>query len=522
MVFYFILLLLSSFRIQAAENISIHNIPIDELKKIVTIKLSEKQKEQTLTAINTLIKTQQHTDIKQIKHTRLQQEYLGIPIFGAQAIFHNKNNQLLRMNGTIYTNLEKDLGKIPPYNQHLADNIMQTFILPWQDKNIQEQQISPIIFIDNNSKAHFAYKVTAIINYPDSIPEKPMAIIDAQSKDILVSWNDIKTSRSIVNGVGFGGNQKIGIYKFGRDTEYLNISRDDFLGICYMENSNVKVVDMNFGYQNPNIPMAFTCPYSKIDNAYWTGYDENGYDLVNGGYSSSNDAIYIGDIVKNMYKKIYKVEVLTNNNRPTQLIMRVHYGRNFANAFWDGKQMTFGDGDALTHPFVSLSIAAHEISHGFTEQNSNLAYYGQSGGMNESFSDMAAQAAEYYVYKKNSWLIGHDIMKKISIIDALRYMDTPSKDHLSIDYAHQFREGMDVHYSSGVYNKLFYLLANAPKWNPSKAFRVMLKANMDYWTQKSTFADGACGIIYAAEDLNYSTTDIKNILNEVMIDYSQC
>ena len=75
---------------------------------------------------------------------------------------------------------------------------------------------------------------------------------------------------------------------------------------------------------------------------------------------------------------------------------QVHYSNSFENAFWNGQQMTFGDGRNRFYPLVSLDVTAHEVSHGFTEQNSGLVYRNQSGGMNEAFSDMAGEAAEYY------------------------------------------------------------------------------------------------------------------------------
>src|SRR5439155_7283312 len=112
-----------------------------------------------------------------------------------------------------------------------------------------------------------------------------------------------------------------------------------------------------------------------------------------------------------------------------------------------------------------LSIGAHEVSHGFTEQHSDLIYNEESGGLNESFSDMAGTAADYYIYSKNSWGVGAEISK--SGDGPFRFMDQPSKDchgrspgaHCSIDRASQYhctkdQEGipycLDVHYSSGV------------------------------------------------------------------------
>ncbi|MBE1043438.1 M4 family metallopeptidase, partial [Escherichia coli] len=119
------------------------------------------------------------------------------------------------------------------------------------------------------------------------------------------------------------------------------------------------------------------------------------------------------------------------------------------NAYWDGTAMLFGDGATMFYPLVSLDVAAHEVSHGFTEQNSGLIYRGQSGGMNEAFSDMAGEAAEFYMRGKNDFLIGYDIKKGSG---ALRYMDQPSRDGRSIDNASQYYNGIDVHHSSGVYN----------------------------------------------------------------------
>ncbi|MCV5736521.1 M4 family metallopeptidase, partial [Escherichia coli] len=91
-----------------------------------------------------------------------------------------------------------------------------------------------------------------------------------------------------------------------------------------------------------------------------------------------------GKVVYDMYKDWLNTAPLT-----FQLQMRVHYRKRYENAFWNGSSMTFGDGASYFYPLVSLDVSAHEVSHGFTEQNSNLIYSGQSGGINEAFSDMA-------------------------------------------------------------------------------------------------------------------------------------
>lgn len=462
------------------------------------------------------------SDTNNVQHIRLQQHYLGIPIFGGNAILHKKNQQTFKLNGTIYQNLTQDLGDKTPYTPQRTQQVLVNFKSKWSAASITAEQISPIIYIDANQHANWAYKVQLFISNTSSIPEKPSAIIDADTEIAYIYWDDIKTSRTLVKGLGYGGNQKVGLLKYGVNLPFLNLSFDNFMGICYMENINSKIVDMQGRYEGASAPMAFTCPYVDKADAYLTGYNEDGYDHSNGSYSASNDALHIADTLRDMYKKIYGVEVLNARQQPQQLVMRIHYGKEYGNAFWDGRQMTFGDGNHFLHPLVSISIGAHEVSHGFTEQNSNLIYFGQSGAINESFSDMAAQAAEYYIKRENTWKIGQDVLKTTSLMDALRFMDRPSLDRRSIENAEQYREGMDVHYASGVFNRFFYLLATTRYWNTQKAFKVMVKANMDYWSENSDFRDAACGVIYAAEDYKYNTRDVQKALNQVLVDYEHC
>ena len=105
---------------------------------------------------------------------------------------------------------------------------------------------------------------------------------------------------------------------------------------------------------------------------------------------------------------------------------------------------------------------------------------------------------------------------------AFRFMDRPSRDGVSIDSAAQYKPNMDVHHTSGVYNRLFYLLSTQPGWDIRRAFEVMLNANAYYWTPTTTFDQGACGIIHAAKNLNYDIEDIKFVLNQVGVHYTNC
>jgi vibriolysin len=193
----------------------------------------------------------------------------------------------------------------------------------------------------------------------------------------------------------------------------------------------------------------------------------------------------------------------------------MHYSTNYENAFWNGSSMTFGDGYTTFYPLVCLDVSAHEVSHGFTENNSGLIYSGQSGGINEAFSDMAGEAAEYYVRGTNDFMCGYDIYKAAD--QALRYLCNPPQDGISIDHVNDYYEGLDVHYSSGIFNNAFCLIAQSSGWNTKMAFDIFTRANMIYWTPSCTFVQGAEDAMNAAVDLGYPCQDVVNAFAQVGI-----
>ena len=140
---------------------------------------------------------------------------------------------------------------------------------------------------------------------------------------------------------------------------------------------------------------------------------------------------------------------------------RVHYGRNYVNAFWDGSKMTYGDGDGVNFgPLVSLDVAGHEMSHGVTENSAGLTYSGESGGLNESTSDIFGTMVEFYAANANDpadYLIGEEFDLKNHV--GFRRMDNPISDGSSPNCYSTNTKNLDVHYSSGVGNHFFYLLA---------------------------------------------------------------
>jgi Zn-dependent metalloprotease len=125
--------------------------------------------------------------------------------------------------------------------------------------------------------------------------------------------------------------------------------------------------------------------------------------------------------------------------------------------------MTFGDGGGSYYPLVNLDVAGHEMSHGVTSRTADLTYSGESGGLNEATSDIFGTMVEWYEDNANDtpdYLIGEEIyVNNPAGTKALRYMFKPSLDGASPDCYSSGIGNLDVHYSSGVANHAFYLMA---------------------------------------------------------------
>jgi Zn-dependent metalloprotease len=429
------------------------------------------------------------TDKSGKTHFRQRQTFRGVPIWGEHVNTRvTKNGMMDNIHGKIVKDLDYDLDSTTPSfsGETLLAELKQQKARKFADaENVffANEKSELVIFVDDDNVARLAYEVSFFMEGAE--PARPFFIVDAHDKSILKQWDGL-THADV--GTGPGGNEKMGQYEYGTDYGYLDVAVSG--STCTMENSNVRTVNLNHGTSG-STAYSFSC-YRNTTKA------------INGAYSPLNDAHYFGNVVYDMYQAWIGVPPLT-----FQLQMRVHYSTNYENAFWNGTSMTFGDGYTTFHPLVSLDVSAHEVSHGFTEQNSNLTYSGMSGGINESFSDMAGEAAEFYMRGSNDYAVGAEIFKAAG---ALRYMNDPTLDGKSIGHTDDYYAGMDVHYSSGVYNKAFYLLATTSGWSVQKAFQTFTRANRFYWGPSETFNSAACGTIDAADDLGFDTQDVIDAL----------
>jgi len=438
----------------------------------------------------------------QTNYYRVQQKYMGVPVWPHQISLAVKGHSFVRTNGSLVSGFQQDITSVTPaFGADEALAIAKNHLLGKQKgltahEFVYDNEMSDLrIYVDDSNKATLAYVVSFFRdNKSNAEPSRWTVVVDAKTKNVILKFNALTTAETKTTGPG--GNEKTGRYVYGSDFPAIAATKNA-AGDCVFQTDNVVTINLNHTSYGGAVH-SFTCP-------------ENTVKEINGAYSPLNDAQFFGGVVFGLYKDWYGTSPIA-----PPLKMRVHYSKNYENAFWDGKAMTFGDGASRFYPLVSLDVSSHEVSHGFTEFNSGLLYRGQSGGMNEAFSDMAGEAAEFYMKKTNDFEVGAEIFKMAG--RALRYMKDPTLDGRSIDHVSKYYSGIDVHYSSGVYNKVFFLLATTKGWTTKMSFDVFVRANQKYWTPSTDFAAGAVGVKQAAEDLGYSVDDVKAAFNVVGIE----
>jgi Zn-dependent metalloprotease len=188
----------------------------------------------------------------------------------------------------------------------------------------------------------------------------------------------------------------------------------------------------------------------------------------------------------------------------------VHFQQAYVNAFWDGKQMVYGDGDGrLFNRFtVALDVIGHELAHGVTQNTSNLNYSGQSGALNESYSDVYGSLVKQWqrgqTASEADWLVGQGLFTAQVKGLALRSMKEPGtayddpvlgKDpqpsHMR-DYLFTLEDGGGVHINSGIPNHAFFLTAVAMGGNAwERAGRIWYVAGRDRMASNTKFQGAA-------------------------------
>jgi len=244
-----------------------------------------------------------------------------------------------------------------------------------------------------------------------------------------------------------------------------------------------------------------------------------------------NEAYDFCGATYDFYMKAYSRNSI--DDKGMRLDSSVHYDQDYDNAFWDGQQMVYGDGDGTIFDRFTkcLDVVGHELTHGVTAATANLDYQGQSGALNESVSDvfgsMVKQMSNNQTADQADWLIGEGLFLPSVNGVALRSMKAPGtayddpqlgKDPQPADMAHYVNTTSDqggVHTNSGIPNHAFYLIAaELGGFSWERAGRIWYEALTKRLTSSSDFQAAADATFGAAGDLyGAGSTEQKAVQN---------
>lgn len=232
----------------------------------------------------------------------------------------------------------------------------------------------------------------------------------------------------------------------------------------------------------------------------------------------------------NFYLKAFERNSIDNAGLP--LNASVHYGQNYDNAFWNGQQMVFGDGDSVIFSgfTTAADVIGHELTHGVTGSEANLVYQGVSGALNESISDVFGSMVKQFKFNQTvdqaDWLIGAGILAPGISGVGLRSLKAPGtayddaklgKDPQPATMADYVQTGDDnggVHVNSGIPNRAFFLAASAlGGYSWQKAGQIWYDVLVDHNLKaNSTFATFAnLTITHAGSRYGANSTEQKAI-----------
>ncbi len=390
-----------------------------------------------------------HIDGNGTEHVRFARSYQGgIPVVGGDFVLHSRNGKVLGASQTLPSSKRPSI--TPSYASKLAvAKAAALFAIPYSSG-----PETRLVLYALSGAPRLAHEVVLRGVRPDQTPTQMHYFIDAQDGTVLDQWDEVQTARPGRDGGGCSGavaaegtghsltegTVAIDTARCGSSYQLLDLSR----GGGYTTNMGMRQSGMG-------------SVYVDADNTWGNGGLDNSATVA-------VDAHFGVSTTWDYYQAVHGRMGIANNGAGA--VSRVHYGRNYANAFWRDSCfcMTFGDGDngVSVLPLVALDIAGHEMTHGVTSRSAGLVYSGESGGLNEATSDIFGTMVEYYAdnaHDAGDYLIGEEIFPDNPGDLAIRYMFKPSLDGASPDCYVPDLGDYDVHYSSGVANHFYYLLA---------------------------------------------------------------
>ncbi|MRX11653.1 M4 family peptidase [Pseudoduganella sp. FT25W] len=345
-------------------------------------------------------------------------------------------------------------------------------------------------------------------------------VVSARDGTIIARWPALQTV------VGSGNSQYNGVVPISTSA-----TATGFQMLDSARGSGGKFGGMaitNADHSSPNNPDPGTI-YTNSSNTWGDGQQYNGGSTTNAnGQTAAVNALWGLMNTYDTNRNVLGWQSLDGNNTATYIA--AHVGTAYDNAFYDDscRCMYIGDGNSFTS-LGAIDVIGHEMSHGVTAATADLIYSGESGGLNESNSDIGGEMVEAYARNGgtgsvvpatgNDWMMGKEISRSG---EPLRWMYKPHKDGSSPDAWSTSLKNLDVHYSSGPNNRMFYFLSQGSKADPAsdyysayltrtpaamtgigndKAYRIWFKALTTKFTSATNYADARNKVLQAAQEL---------------------
>ncbi|QNR25645.1 M4 family metallopeptidase [Croceimicrobium hydrocarbonivorans] len=379
------------------------------------------------------------------EHRHYQQLHQGIPVEAGELIIHLRNNAVYLANGEIVSDLNLNPEASISESQALqyALNYFPAQIFAWEAKGEARPQGNLVILNKNFSKEAQQYQLSWKFDVYSYEPyDRNWVYINAQNGSLSHSLSRIHSQDTGTARTKYSGTRSI----------YTSYDSDSALYVLHDSLTGGGIYTFNMQKRtNKGTAIDF-----YDDDNYWNNFNAN-FD------EAATDAHWGAERVYSYFKQHYNRFSYDDQNSPLNSF--VHYDSNYVNAFWNGQEMTYGDGNGVAStPLISLDVVAHEITHGITEYTANLIYQGESGALNESFSDIFGAAIEFaYDSAGGDWKMGEDFL---NTGNGLRNLRNPAQfNHPNTYKGNNWGQGLFfdngyVHSNSGVQNFWYYLLSD--------------------------------------------------------------
>lgn len=440
-------------------------------------------------------------------HIRFNQLYQGIPVQYASLVAHVKNGRVQTFSGYTTSNIPTSAFTLTEVESlEKALNFVNADVYKWE---IPEEEAF-IKWESEDPEASFYPKGERVY-----LPENA----DFSSENIIPCW-------------------KFNIYS-SKPLYRAHVYVSAVTGEVMFEDMILKDIDTNTtantSYSGNRI---ITTDYRSVQNNFRLRETGRGdgirtYDMLNGTNHGNavdiisnvnfwldtgraeyaTDAHWGAEMVYDYYLNVHGRNSIDGNG----IIMRsyVHYDVNYANAFWDGQRMTYGDGNSSLSALTTLDIAGHEITHGVDQYTSNLVYQNESGALDESFADIFGNTVEASVKPDpvKNWLVGEEIGTNLRSMSNPKARQDPDT-YLGQYYYQGTADNGGVHTNSGVQNHWFYLLSvggsgtndNSDAFNVTgigipKAEQIAYRNRAFYLSSTSDYEDARFFSIQSAFDI---------------------